>query len=513
MKIERTKNSFRSTAFGTVNRIISLLVPFIIRTIIIEVLGDEYLGLNSLFTSILQVLSLTELGFGSAMVYNMYAYIATDDYDRINDLIRIYKKLYRIISLIIASIGLLLLPALPYIVDMESVNNVNINIYLLYAIYLANTVISYSVFGYKKSIIQAYQRNDLISIVSSIVHIVLYTAQIVILLVAKDYYLYAICMPISTALINLADAYCADKIYPHYVHKKSEINKKELSKIWRSVKALLGHKVGAVLITSSDSIVISMFMPLGVLAVYGNYHYVITALTGFINIVYTAILAGVGNCIATETKERIYTLFRQLSMVLAWIVGFCSTCLLCLYQPFMEVWVGEEYMFPFETVVVFVVYFYCWQIRVMGLNFKDAAGMWQNDFWKPYIGIIVNMIGNVVLIQWIGVSGVVISTMITMAFVYFPWETTILHRDLFECKALPYYLSQLKYVTITAVSCVTSYVICSLIPVGGILALGVRGVVCFVVFNAFFLAMNIKSEDSKEVFARMKNMLIRKKTV
>ncbi len=510
MKIERTKNSFRSTAFGSINRIINILVPFIIRTIIIKILGEEYLGLNSLFTSILQVLSLTELGLGSAMIYNMYSHIANDDYDKINELLNTYKILYRIISIAIAIIGLALLPLLPYIIDMESINSVNINVYLLYVIYLANTVISYGVFAYKKAVIQAYQRNDIISIVGSVTNILLYITQIILLMFFKDYYFYALCLPAFTCITNIVDGFCANKLYPHFKRQKNKLSKENLMPIWASVKALIGHKVGAVLISSFDSIVISAFLQISVLAIYGNYHYVITALIGFVNIGYNAILAGVGNCIATEGKDKIYSLFRQLTLLIAMVVGLCSTCLLCLYQPFMELWLGQAYMFSFDTVILFVVYFYTWQIRVIGLNFKDAAGMWKNDFWKPYVGIAVNLIGNIVLVQFMGVNGVLFSTIITMCLIYFPWETAVLHRDLFNCKSVPYYLVQLKYLITTVLSCISSYFICSLLPLYGIVGLIVRGVICTVDFCILFIIANMKDTEFKALFSRMKNIVHRR---
>ena len=502
MRIERTKNTFRSTIFGILNRLINLLIPFIIRTIIIKVLGSEYLGLNSLFTSILQVLSLSELGFSSAMVFSMYKAVSDDDKDKLGALLYLFKRIYFIVGSAIAVLGLVIIPLLPVIVDIKQLDGTGINLYFLYIIYLINTVVSYQFFAYKKSILQAYQRNDVISNINSIVHIILYISQIIMLVCFKNYYLYAICMPIFTIADNIVTAVFSKKLFPDIISCGS-VDKQEVKSIMQLVKALCGHKIGAVIISSADSIVISAFLNLRILTIYSNYYYVITALIGFINIGYNAILAGVGNSIITETKEHNKKIFDELTIMIAWIVGFCTVCLLCLYQPFMELWMGSEYLFDMSTVCLLVIYFYTWQIRVIGLNFKDAAGMWKADFFKPYVGIVFNIVVNILLVINIGINGVLISTIIVMVAIYFPWETRVLYNKLFQTSAVYYYLRQLYFMITTGLACFVTYLICSKIPCEGFIALAVRGIVCIIVANGIYLIFYSRIKEFSELKARI----------
>ena len=165
---------------GMINKIITILIPFVMRTILIKVLGTQYLGLSSLFTSILQVLSLSELGIGSAMVFELYEPIAKNDTERICKLQKLYKNIYRIIGTVILILGLVLLPFLDKFI--KGGYPADINLYALYILYLLNSSASYLLFAYKTTILNAFQRNDVILNIGSIVHIGLYSIQIICLI-------------------------------------------------------------------------------------------------------------------------------------------------------------------------------------------------------------------------------------------------------------------------------------------------------------------------------------------
>jgi len=457
MESNRTSNSVKNMIFGMVYRCIQLLIPFFIRTISIQKLGAEFLGLNSLFTSIIQVLNLAELGIGNALVYSMYRPVAEHNTQRINELLGLYKKIYSLIGWLILIIGLILMPFLPYIISMEEIDGTGINIYFLFIFYLVNTVITYWLFAYKKSILIAYQKHRVISICDSACHLLMYAVQIVGLFLAPNYLLYIIVMPLFTIVNNVMIACITQKRYPE-LNAESVVKLSEYKDIFDKVKYLVGHKVGAVIINSADSIVVSAFLSVHILTTYSNYFYVITALTGCINVGYNAILASVGNSIITESKEKLLQLFYELSFIIFYIVSFSTTCLFCLVQPFMQWWMGENFMFDMVNVILLVVYFYTWQIRVIGLNFKDAAGMWKNDALKPYVGMVVNICLNIILVQIMGVGGVLVATIIVMVGIYFPWETKVLFRDIFKTSSRTYVMKEFKYAIITIiVTCLTYF--------------------------------------------------------
>jgi len=505
MKIHRAQNTIRSTVVGFFFRIFNLLMPFIVRTVLIKKLGSEFLGLNSLYTSIIQVLNLAELGIGSALVFNMYEPIANDDNEKIGYLLGLYKKIYSIIGVLIFVIGLLLIPTLSYLVDMRELEGTGINAYVLYLIYLMNSVLSYLFFAYRKSLLMAYQRQDIVSITNGVAHIIMYSLQMIVLFTCPNYYLYIILMPIFTVIDNISAVIISKRMFPDIKEtKKVSIN--DMGEVFSRVKYLIGHKVGAVILNSADSIVISAFINLKILTAYGNYFYIISALSGFIHVGYTALLAGVGNSIVMESKERLLRLFNDLTFLIFYVVSIGTICLLCLYQPFMELWMGEEYMFPMQTVVLFSIYFYTWQVRVMGLIFKDAGGMWKNDFYKPYIGMVVNISLNLFLVNIWGVNGVIVATIVVMTLVYFPCETHVLFKDLFSVKPWRYILRHVYYIMITLIGCIICFFITSVLPVEGFIGLVVKGMLAVIGANATVILLCLRMPELKNMISRVRRV-------
>lgn len=492
MKLDRTKNAIRNFFWGIINRVITLLLPFIARTIIINSLGAEYLGLNNLFTSILNVLSLAELGVGTALVYAMYKPIAEENQDEICSLLKLYRSCYRVIGAIILAIGILIIPFLPKLIHGTYPND--INLYILYVIYLSNTVLSYFLFAYKQSLLQAHQRTDVSSNVGSIVNIALNIIQIVVLIRLKNYYLYVILKPIFTVINNITIAIVTKRMYPNY-SCRGNINKEVAKTIAHKVKALVGHKIGTTVITSADNLVISAFLGLTAVAIYGNYYYIMYFIIGVMGIAYSGVLAGIGNSLVTETEEKNYQLFNNMNFLIMWVVSWCSVCFLCLYQPFMKIWMGEDMMFPMPTVILLVIYYFTWQMRVTVINFKDAAGIWNADFWKPYVAAIVNLFTNILLVNLIGINGVFISTLICMALINFPWETNVLFKELFHKSPCHFYLRQCIVAIRTVFACLISAFVCSLVSIEGIPGLILKMVICVIVPNALFVLLSCKTTE------------------
>ena len=217
MKIERTKNASRNIAFGIILKIYQIILPFVMRTIMIYLMGIEYAGLNNLFSSIFQILNLAELGVGAALTYSMYKPIAEDDTSKICALLKLYKICFEIIGIIILGLGLICVPFLPYLINGSIPDN--LNLYVLYLLYLTNTVLSYWLFSYKKSLIYAHQRIDINCKIMIITYTIQYIGQIIILFVLKNYYLYLLMSIISQILNNILAVYIVNKIYFNYIPK------------------------------------------------------------------------------------------------------------------------------------------------------------------------------------------------------------------------------------------------------------------------------------------------------
>ncbi|MBQ2094335.1 MAG: oligosaccharide flippase family protein, partial [Firmicutes bacterium] len=355
MKLERTRNAARNVAFDGTLEIVNMLFPFVIRSVMLHYLGTEYLGLNGLFKSVLSFLNLAELGVGSAMVFSMYKPIAEDDTPTICALLRLYRTAYRVIGLIVAAAGLILLPFLPHLIKGDV--PAGMNLYVLFLMNLGNTVVTYWLFAYKGSLLQAHQRRDVISKVSLAVRMAEYTLKILILVFARNYYLYLAVQLLCQIVINLLTAACASKMYPQYV-AAGILPKDKTADIFRRVRDLFTSKLSATVFDAADTVVISAFMGLTVLALYQNYYFIITALRMLLVVLLNACMAGVGNKLVMESKESNYRDLEKISLLFLWILTVSSSMLLCLYQPFIRVWMGKDSLLATGLVVCFAVYYY-----------------------------------------------------------------------------------------------------------------------------------------------------------
>ena len=485
MKIERTRNAGRNLVFGWALKLYQILIPFLMRTAMIYYLGMEYTGLNNLFASVLQVLNLAELGVGSAMIYSMYKPIARDQPRVICALLNLYRTYYRLIGLAVAVIGLCLTPFIPHLIHGTIPGGMNV--YVLYLLNLAATVLSYWLFAYKNSILLAHQRVDVISKVTLLTNTVQYILQFLVLFLFHNYYAFLILALLSQAATNLLSAWAADRMYPQY-QPEGKLSRKATRRINHRIRDLFTAKVGATIVNSADTLVISAFLGLTVLAIYTNYYFILTSITGLIAIIFNACSAGIGNSLVTETKQKNFQDLQKFTFLICWIAGFCSCCLLCLYQPFMAIWVGEEMELGFSAVICFCLYFYVYEINQLLNGYKDAAGIWHEDRFRPLVTAGTNLGLNLLLVQVWGIYGVLLSTVISTLFVGMPWLLHNLFTVLFDPHQLKGYLKQLLgYALIVLLSWVVCGWLCSFINPGPWATLIIRLLICCIVPNAIYL--------------------------
>lgn len=504
MKIERTKNATRNIVTGTILKIYQTLLPFIMRTVMIYWMGVEYLGLNSLFTSILQVLNLAELGVGSAMVYSMYQPIIDDDTKKMCALEKLYRAYYRIIGLVIAVAGIVLTPFVPKLI--KSGVPADINIYILYLMNLAATVLTYWLYAYKNSILSAYQRNDVINKVTLLTNTIQYGGQIIVLYIFRNYYYYVLVVIICQILNNIVTAMYATKMYPQY-KPVGEISSEEKKQINQRIRDLFTSKIGAVVVNSADTIVISAFLGLTVLAIYQNYFYIITAIVGFIEIVFTSVTAGIGNSLLLETKEKNFEDLRVFTLMIAWISGFACCCMLSLFQPFMDIWVGKELELEMPAVVCLCIYYFVYEINRLLNTYKDAGGIWHQDRFRPLVTAFANLGMNLIMVQFWGIYGIILSTVLSMLVVGMPWILYNLFTTLFEKEHSKAYIRRLLFYSgITVLACVANFLVCSHVNVGNWPTLIIRLIISCIIPNIIFLLCYRKSSEFKRAIELVDKM-------
>lgn len=481
--MNRTQNAVRNIIWGVVEKIASLLMPFLTRTVLIKVLGAEYLGLNSLFTSILSVLSISELGIGTAIVFSMYRPIVEKDNDLLCALLNVYRKIYYVIGSVILVCGLALTPFLRQLIHGDI--PADIDIYVLYLIFLFNTVISYFLWAYKTSLFSAHQRSDLASKRSAVVNILSNLCMITALILFKNYYTYVIFIPIATIATNIINAVLAKKMFPQ-ITCRGTISKDMRSSMKKRIAGLVSFKIYGVIFSQVDTIVISSFLGLTSLAIYNNYYYVQTAILGFLNIITVSITAGIGNKMVTCSREENYKDYNNFVFANAWLSGFCAVCLVCLYQHFMTWWVGEELTFSFHTMLLMVLYFLLPKITSLTFTYREAAGLWWEDRFRPLAAAAVNLTVNLILVRYIGIDGVIISTLLCTVFINVPWGAYILFKNYFKRSSAEYLLKVVFYVTVTAGVSAVTYAVCALLPSAGFIPMILKGFICVVVSNSLF---------------------------
>lgn len=429
--------------------------------------------------------------------------MADNDQGRVNALLNVYRLAYYAIGIIVLICGLILVPFLPQMIHGEY--PAEVNIYFVYLIHLASTVSGYFLLAYRGSILQAYQRVDIINKVSIFMDVLLYIVQAIVLIRFRNYYLYAGASVFRTIASNLIVAYISQKHF-NGIRPEGMVSDKEKKQILRKTGALFGHKVGTVVVNSVDNILISAYIGLNVVAVYNNYFYIFTALSGLFLMLTNGLTSIVGNYIIKKDQSEINRLFKDIHFYIAFGVCFCCTCLLNMFQPFISVWAGEESLLPFSSVILFTIYFFIVKIKTAGLLFKDAAGLWEKDVLKPYIQIVIDLAIDLILLRTIGINGAIISSIVCIFFGYI-YETVVVFKYCLNSSPIQYYLSTGLFFGTTVVSCVISMLLCGMIPdCGKIVAVLLNFVISTVVSILIFAICTCRTKEFSHGVRLIKGM-------
>ncbi|MEA4973970.1 hypothetical protein SDC9_63983 [bioreactor metagenome] len=500
----RTSRSISNIIWAIIYKMIAIIMPFLVRTVIIYKLGLAYAGLNGLFSSVLTVLSLSELGFSNAIVYSMYQPIHDNDIPQLCALLNLYKKVYRIIGLVVAGVGLSLIPALNYLI--KGAYPQDINLVLLYLVFLINTVMSYFMFSYKSALLTAYQRYDIVSKIGLLWNFVFYLLQITTLFFFKNYYIYTLTLPVLTIIINIRYELASRKEYPE-IHCEGSLAKAKLAEIKKSVSGALLYKVSSISRTSFDSIIISVFLGLTVLAQYQNYFLIISSLSGVLGVINTSITASVGNSIVSKSQNENYHDFKSILTLYMCISIVFTTCLVGLYQPFMKIWVGIENTLSTGMAVLFCLYFFVQTMGDIVYVYRMAAGLWWGDRIRPIVESIANVALNIILVKYFGLYGVISATILTLFFINFFWGSEILFKYYFKMSIREYVLLQGKNILVCAVAVGITFALCSLIPDAGFWWLIPRALISVLIAVIAIICFNSTSPVFQDSLFLMQNIV------
>ena len=495
MSTTRVKNTKRNIIWSFIDYVISILFQFASRTIIVRILGVQYLGLSSLFASILNVLNMTEMGFSLAIIFNLYKPIANDDTTTVNALLAFYRKIYRIVGIIILTLGLLISPFIPSLIKGDI--PADLNIYALYYLYLTNTVVSYFVFAYKAALLNAVQRMDLTKIAYSIVHVCQCVFQILTVLIFKNYYLFVVGTIIGTTSKNVVAAYFSNKYYPQY-KCAGTIDNALKKDIWQRVKGLLIGRISGVTYTTFDSIILSAMIGLTSVAIYNNYLTIYSAVANIMVLIRHAMQASVGNSIARETVDKNYKDVLKWQFLFSMIAAWCSDFLLCLYQPFMKLWMGADMLLLTADVIILSALLVVSTVQHAFYLYLSGYGLWWHLRWPNILSTITNLVLNIVLCRIWGTTGIILATLIAQFVFGLLWQGLIVFKEYFKMPFRPYLVRQGTYFAVGILLCAISYGVCSFIVIQGVTELIVKMIVCGIIPPVVIILCFHKTEEFDE---------------
>lgn len=517
MIVERTKNTKRNITVGLINKLVHIILPFVLRTVIIKELGIEYLGINSLFTSVLSILSLAELGFDTSVVFIMYDGVAHNDNRKLKALLKLMKTVYQIVGGVIFVVGLFFIPFLNYLIKDASSIPSDINLYHIYVIFLLNTVISYFFGGYRNCLLKAYQREDVIANTQMCMYIAFFAIRIIILMLFKNYYWYIYTLPVNSILTNLLIVYYSKRMFPDIV-PDGRVNKEETSQLKKLVAGSFIAKVGAMLTVTIDNIVVSAFLGITLLAYFSNYSYIVASLITVLYIIYSSMQGGLGNSLILDSPEKNYKDMQKLNFIYAWIIGWFMYCVCFLTQPFIRLWIGEEAVLPNYVVVLFGIYLY--QAECIGIfgSYKAALGIVWEDRYRPLISGGFNIVVKIGLVLWlrqysdeIALIGVLLATILSYGLINSPWATYLIFKNYFKSGFKENYLLTYKYFAIMLIVSLVSVPIFHLLPVVdgtiGYLNFLLRALLCIILPNFLLLIIYHKNKQFKEAKRFLLNRL------
>lgn len=505
----RVQSAAKNIAFGYIGNLTTQILGFVLRTIFIAYLGDTLNGINDLYTGILSVLSMAELGVGTALNYSLYAPVARKDYEKIKSYMLLYKQAYRVIGLVIALLGLCIVPFLPYLVKQpEGVGVRDLTLY--YLIFLFNTVSSYFV-AYKYSLAYAEQKNYIQTNTITITKLITVSIQIVVIIATRNFYLYLITAAVIELLQKIFISRYLNKLYPYLKDKQVEkLSREEKGEIVTKTKALVFHKVGDVARLQTDSMIISAFINVTLVGYVGNYNMVLNSVANFVNIIFNSVLSGFGNLIATENKEKQYRVFKVYRFFACWIYGFSAVGFFLLLTPLVMLWQGEDKVLAAGVVSCILIDYYFKGERIVLSNFKTAAGVFEQDRYLALIQGAVNLVISIVLVRRIGLMGVYIGTIISglIANITKPF---IIYRVCFNRGVKEYFSDAVRYLSVL---CLILLLLAGmkrvLMPSVSIGSFALMFLVICVVFNGIFLLLFGRTKEFGYILEIVKKRLKRK---
>lgn len=508
MRKSRTHYAVLNTSVSAFIYIVNTILKFIMRSVFIVFLGETYLGVNSLFTSIIGMLSLSELGIGGAIVYSLYKPLADDDRVKIKSLMVLYRKVYAIIGVIVAIIGLALLPFIPNMVGKAHIPN----IIVIYLLFLFNSVVSYF-YSYNTSLLDADQKNYIITINRFIFNIITIIIQIIVLYLTRNFVFY-LCVSIFFTLVsNITLKRRVDKEYAYLKDISTQkLDNETVSILKKNSFGNLADKIGSSIVISTDNIYISLFAGVGIVGLYNNYMTIIIAVNTIMNQLNSSIIGGIGNLAATSSGKKAYEVFKKHNLVNFFLIFIFSIGCVFLMNDFIGCWVGKRYILSDFTVILIVINYILGAYRNTSLTFISAYGLSWHTRWKVFWECILNIAFSAIFLIGfdMGLNGVILGTIFSTILVVEWWEPYAVFKYGFKISIKPYIKIAFKQMLYLLIAILLVGLIARHIAVDGWLTLIFKVIIVGSLSFILFVLMFGRTEEFKYMYNMVKKILARR---
>ena len=499
----RTEKSTRTAAASFLNSTLGKVLAFVSKTAFINVFGREMLGLNGLFSNVISLLCLADLGFGTAMAYSYYKPIAENDTKKIAALNKFYSKVYLIIAAAVSVAGVAFVPFLDSFVNLDHEIE---HMYLYYGIAVLNTVCSY-LFAYKQTLITAHQHGYIISRYTVVTSTVSTIMQIVIIYATRNYIAYLMVGVVFTIINNLIISHQANKLYPYIKEPNEPLSKADRRGIFDNMGSIFLYKLSSVMINGTDNLLISKMVSTVAVGDYSNYLMPINMISSYANILFYSFTASLGNMMVSDGKEKQYRVFKVIQTMSAWFGIVVSACTYALVDDFIIVWLGKDFLVDKYTVCAIGLNFLLSCLLYPIWIYREAAGIYLKTKYIMTATAVLNIGLSILMGKWIGMAGIIFASAVSKLLTYIWYEPIILFRDHFKKSVWGYFVS---FFATLVISCGAGFgvkLLADMIPLSGILGFIVKGIVCFAATNILYLILYFKNPYFKELLARVKSLV------
>lgn len=496
----RSKKAIVNTLAGGLGTLLVGLLQFIGRVVFIRFLSDEYLGISSLFTNILSILSLTELGLSTAVCFRLYQPLAGGDRETVKAVMHYFRGAYFVIGWVVVALGAALLPFLP---ELMTGTTELVDVRAIYLLYVLQSAASYWFWAYKAILLQADQKLYIVRFYHVLANVIVTVLQLVTLAMFRNFMVYSVIGLFAAVLVNLFSAREVDRQYPYLKERTHRrLTKEEKKSLFRDVSGMSLFKMNTTIVNSTDNLVISAFINVRTVALYGNYQLIISGVSQVAMQLFGGVTATVGNYYAEDTREHNEFVFRCIQLLCYWVYTLLGIGMFVCLNPFIRLCFGASRVFSWELVFLQVLYFMINGFQRTSFIYRDACGLFWKGKARPVATAVLNIVISIVLVRYIGLAGVIAGTIISWLLTTWWYDPCLIYRQAFSLPARRYFFGYAKAALLTAALFALIVLLSGLLPFGGIGALAVKALFCMSIPNAGYYLAYRNSEE----FAYLKKL-------